>query len=121
MTFYEKYLELCKYHGVAPTRAALDIGLARSAVCRWKKQPDIKPSTDTIERLSVYFGVSASDLFDFAKPSRDIDSELDELLDMLRTRPECRILLSTAKGATKSQVEANIRVIEALRGVTDDA
>ena len=33
---------------------------------------------------------------------------------MLRIRPECRILLSTAKGATREQVEANIRSIEAM-------
>lgn len=119
MTFYEKFCELCKYHGVSPTRAATDIGLARSAVTRWKKYPYTKPTSDTIQRFAVYFGVSARDLFDFATASLDSDDELDELLDMLRTRPECRILLSTAKGATKSQVEANIRVIEAIRGVTD--
>ena len=39
---------------------------------------------------------------------------------MLRMRPECRILLSTAKCATREQVEANIRVIEAMRGYGHD-
>lgn len=42
--------------------------------------------------------------------------ELREYLDMLRNRPECRMLLSTVKGATKEEVEANVRLIEALRG-----
>ena len=50
----------------------------------------------------------------------EADEELLELLDMLRMRPECRILLSTAKGATREQVEANIRVIEAMRGYGHD-
>ena len=36
-------------------------------------------------------------------------------LEMLRTRPECRVLLDTLKGATKEEVEANVRFIEALR------
>jgi transcriptional regulator with XRE-family HTH domain len=42
--------------------------------------------------------------------------ELREYLDMLRNRPECRMLLSTVKGATKEEVEANVKLIEALRG-----
>lgn len=44
------------------------------------------------------------------------EDELREYLDMLRNRPECRMLLSTVKGATKEEVEANVRLIEALRG-----
>ena len=42
--------------------------------------------------------------------------ELREYLEMLRNRPECRMLLSTVKGATKEEVEANVKLIEALRG-----
>ena len=44
------------------------------------------------------------------------DDELREYLEMLKNRPECRILLSTVKGATKEEVEANVKLIEALRG-----
>jgi hypothetical protein len=43
------------------------------------------------------------------------DAELREYLEMLRSRPECRALLSTVKGATKAEVEENVRFIEALR------
>lgn len=45
------------------------------------------------------------------------EDELREYLDMLRNRPECRMLLSTVKGATKEEVEANVKLIEALRGL----
>ena len=44
------------------------------------------------------------------------NDELREYLEMIRTRPECRMLLSTVKGATKEEVEANVKLIEALRG-----
>lgn len=50
-----------------------------------------------------------------AAPEPETD-ELREYLDMLRNRPECRMLLSTVKGATKEEVEANVKLIEALRG-----
>lgn len=48
-------------------------------------------------------------------PEQESD-ELRDYLEMLRTRPECRMLLSTVKGATKEEVEANVKLIEALRG-----
>lgn len=43
------------------------------------------------------------------------DAELMEYLEYLRTRPEARILMSTVRGATKEEVEENVRFIEALR------
>lgn len=51
---------------------------------------------------------------------RSDEAEVEEYLEMLRTRPECRILLKTAKGATRQQVEENVRFIEALRKARND-
>ena len=45
------------------------------------------------------------------------EDELREYLEILRSRPEARMLLSTVKGASKAEVEANVKFIEALRGV----
>lgn len=45
------------------------------------------------------------------------EDELREYLEILRTRPEARMLLSTVKGASKAEVEDNVKFIEALRGV----
>ena len=50
-----------------------------------------------------------------AQPAQENDAELLEYLEYLRTRPEARILMSTMRGATKEEVEENVRVIEALR------
>ena len=55
-----------------------------------------------MKQISRYFGVSVNELLsDKAQTPVEADEELLELLDMLRMRPECRILLSTAKGATR--------------------
>ena len=43
------------------------------------------------------------------------DSELFDFLDMLRNRPECRMLFSVTKNATKEDVEKAVAIIEALR------
>lgn len=50
-----------------------------------------------------------------AQPVQEDDAELLEYLEYLRTRPEARILMSTMRGATKEEVEENVRFIEALR------
>ena len=41
--------------------------------------------------------------------------ELEKYIDMLRARPEMRLLLDTQDGATKEQVEENVRFLDALR------
>ena len=45
------------------------------------------------------------------------DDDLDAYLEMLRTRPECRMLFKLADNATKEDVEKAIAIIEALRQV----
>lgn len=49
------------------------------------------------------------------KPLVNDDEELTEYLEMLRTRPECRMFFSLAKGATKEDVEKAVAIVEALR------
>ena len=48
MDFYQVFIEMCNKKGVAPSRAALDIGLSKTAVNVWK----VKRSTPT-ERNSL--------------------------------------------------------------------
>lgn len=73
-----------------------------------------------LHEISAKYGVSVEWLrgeTDERSPAPEPESdELREYLEMLRSRPECRMLLSTVKGATKEEVEANVKLIEALRG-----
>jgi len=49
------------------------------------------------------------------KPLVNDDKELTEYLEILKTRPEMRMLFQLSKDATKEDVEATVRIIEALR------
>lgn len=60
--FYERYLTLCKQHGVTPSRAALDAGLSKSTVTKWKNDPDAVPTGNVIGKLTQYFGITPSQL-----------------------------------------------------------
>ena len=61
-------------------------------------------------------GVKPADLFNriSAAKSKEMD-ELTDYLEILRTRPECRMLFSLTKDATKEDVEKAVAIITALR------
>lgn len=115
--FYDKFVRLCALRGVSPSRAAVEAGLSKSTVTKWKTTPDAEPTGAALKKLSEYFGVSISEILqeDENKPLVNDDEELTEFLQMLKTRPECRMLFQISKDATKEDVETAVRIIEALR------
>lgn len=115
--FYDKFVRLCALRGVSPSRAAVEAGLSKSTVTKWKTTPDAEPTGAALKKLSEYFGVSISEILeeDEKKPLVNEDEELTDFLQMLKTRPECRMLFQISKDATKEDVEAAVRIIEALR------
>ena len=91
--FYDRYLYLCKQKGVTPSSAAIDAGISKSLVSKWKKAPSIIPSPEVLQKLSDYFGVPISELLDEQKSSPS-QPELTEgelmLLELFRRIPEDR-------------------------------
>ncbi len=114
--FYDLYCELCKAKGVTPTRAATEMGLSKSTPTAWKKK-GITPQAAQLQKIADYFHVSVDYLCgNKEKPLDSEDQELNEYLEMLRTRPEMKMMFQLAKGATKEDVEKAVRVIEAMLG-----
>lgn len=60
MDFYNTFLQLCLKKGVAPSKAARDIGLSNAAASCWKKGK--VPYHTTLAKLAVYFGCTVADL-----------------------------------------------------------
>ena len=56
--FYDRFLELCRRKGVVPTRAAVEAGISKSLVSKWKANEAKEPSPEVVRKLSEYFGVS---------------------------------------------------------------
>lgn len=95
------------------------VGLAPNTMTEWEAGRS-RSYTRYLYQIAEAYGVSVEWLRGetderSAAPEPEND-ELRELLEMLKNRPECRMLLSTVKGATKEEVEANVKLIEALRG-----
>lgn len=60
VTFYRNYIRLCSRKGKSPSAVALEIGLTKSSVTRWKAGGI--PSDVTLTKIADYFGISVSEL-----------------------------------------------------------
>lgn len=120
--FYDTYLALCQRKNVSPTRAALEIGLSKSTPTTWKKR-GLTPQGETLNKIAAYFGVSVGYLLGNEPKEKAaidvVDDDLQEYLDELRNRPEKRLLFSVTKHATRSQIEAIVKMIEEMQGAGD--
>lgn len=55
--FYDVYGKLCREKGLKPSPAAMQIGINKGSVSYWKTH-DIIPSSDVLQKISNFFGVS---------------------------------------------------------------
>ena len=93
-------------------------GIPKSAVYRYVTGETEKMPLPRLELIAKALHVAPEYLLGWEEPApakQEDDDELLEYLEYLRTRPEARILMSTMRGATKEEVEENVRFIEALR------
>jgi transcriptional regulator with XRE-family HTH domain len=60
VNFYESFIGLCNKVGKTPSRVALEIGLSKPTVNRWKNGST--PTDATAMKLAEYFGVTVQEL-----------------------------------------------------------
>lgn len=92
------------------------IPITPSAFSLWKKG-ETSPTKENISRMADILGTTEQYLMFGGEKEKPVTAsdELEKYIDMLRTRPEMRLLLDTQDGATKEQVEENVRFLDALR------
>lgn len=115
---YNRLSSLCNQMGVSGAKMCRDCGISKSLMSDLKFGRRDTIASDTANRLAKYFGVTVDYILNGEKEKKPTISEDDELtkyIEMLRTRPEMRLLLDTQDGATKEQVEENVRFLDALR------
>ena len=62
IVFYDRFLYLCNLRGVSPSRAAVDAGISKSLVTKWKSNNIEVPSPDVLKKLAKYFSIPVSEL-----------------------------------------------------------
>lgn len=118
-SLYERIEGLCRDRGVNVTQMCREAGVSRGNLTDLKMGRQTGLSAATMEKLARYFGVTIDELMGAAPRAETAlvngDEELTEYLEMLRSRPECRMLFSLTRTATKEDVEKAVAIIEALR------
>lgn len=102
-----------KKRGIPKEKFYKESGISSATMSQWRKRV-YSPSSAAVKKVEDYFGIELS-IEQKEKPLINGDEELTEYVQMLKTRPECRMLFQLSKNATKEDVEAAVRIIEALR------
>ena len=104
--FYDKFAALCKQKGVSVSRAAIESGISKSLVTKWKTNKVDVPSPEVLQKLSTYFNMTVSALLE-----EDIKIEptvSDGFSDVKRD------LIRFAEGLTNEQAALALRVLKSI-------
>ena len=103
--FFQNYLRLCNSKNIKPTAAALEMGIAKATVSRWKS--GCKPNSATLQKIADYFGVPVETLTEEQKetaPTVTDERDLEMLSLLSRLTPEQKkMLLLQIKGLLPPQ------------------
>ena len=117
---YKRLASLCEERGISGYKMCKDIGIQPSIMTDLKMGRRSSVKAETADRMANYFGVSVGYLLgttdEKEKPLVNGDEVLTEYLEILKTRPEMRMLFSLTKNATKEDVEKAVRIVEAALG-----
>ncbi len=118
ISFSDNLKALRKEHKLTQKQLSVELGVALSTVAMWEtgaRQPDY----DKLNKIATFFNVSHDALLTGPAESgyddTDTSSDIMEIRDLLRTRPEMKMLFSVSKNATKADIERTVAIIEALK------
>lgn len=60
--FYDRFAYLCKLKNVSVSRGAMEAGISKSLVTKWKTNSVEIPSPEVLNKLSKYFNMPISEL-----------------------------------------------------------
>lgn len=79
MTFYQKYLLLCKNNKKSPSGAALEMGLSKTTVHRWKNGGGLTDATAIT--VADYFGITVANLMSGVEEQKEAPAAKGEGFD----------------------------------------
>lgn len=87
--FYDNYIRLCNEIKKSPSAVAVEIGITKPAVNRWKKGGC--PTDATLRRIADYFGVTTDDLIDEEQkkmPTQEGEHNRQDIVDAVMLADE---------------------------------
>lgn len=108
--FYDKYAQLCKRRGVSMSAAAIEAGLSKSLVTKWKTNKVDVPSPDVLKKLSAYFGMPVSELL--GEEEKDAKKEQPVMADELSEKRKA--LMQFVMEVPEDKAEMMLRVMKSI-------
>lgn len=110
MAFYENYLKLCEKAGKTPSAAALEMGLSKPTVNRWKKGGGATDATAL--KVASYFGVTVEELT--GEEQKEKPNTLDGI-ELKNLSPARRALLEALDGMDDENIMKIVRIAQAVK------
>lgn len=110
MAFYENYLKLCEKAGKTPSAAALEMGLSKPTVNRWKKGGGATDATAL--KVASYFGVTVEELT--GEEQKQKPNTLDGI-ELEKLSPARRALLEALEGMDDENIMKIVRIAQAVK------
>lgn len=106
--FYDKYIELCRFKGVSPTAAALEMGFSKATPTKWKNSQSY-PSGKSLKIIAKYFGVTEFFLLQDNWPKPEYSNEEKTIIELYRKADDrdkeaIRLILNRYQEDTASAV-----------------
>ena len=83
MCIYDKFCLLCENKGVKPTRAALEAGISKSLLNKWKETPDAIPNGETLIKMARYFNVTVDEVLCLENEKDPADENISRINEEL--------------------------------------
>lgn len=110
MAFYENYLKMCEKAGKTPSAAALEMGLSKPTVNRWKKGGGATDATAL--KVASYFGVTVEELT--GEEQKEKPNALDGI-ELEKLSPARRTLLEALGGMDDENIMKIVRIAQAVK------
>lgn len=122
MNFYESFLKQCNRINRSPSRVALDIGLSKTSVNKWKHGG--LPKDATLQKLADYFQVDIQTLLgdvpvkefmERKEPAIEIAEEINEEISIDRLA-KCADIVTMLSTTSDENIDLVLALVKKITG-----
>ena len=112
----ERLKALRKERKITQKELAEILSMDTSIICKYESGAAV-PSYEALEKIANFFSISTDYLF--GRESNHLidkdDDDTEKFLEMMRTRPEFKILFDISKDATEQEIRQIIAIHKAMK------
>ncbi len=115
MSVYERIEMLRKEKGLSQGKLEKELGFSNGSISKWKKSA---PTTERLQKVAEYFGVSVSYLLgtkEQARPAYYSDQDTADLAQAIYDSRELRLLFDAAKDAKAEDLRFTYEMLRRLK------